>query len=156
MISIAERELITKIVEGKNAQQMVSEIMASYALMSAENASYIMEEATSLVKFLMCQNANDLRSHKKAISAFLEEGPFTHRTELEHLLPICMVLFPDAHDNPERGEVANNYLERLIWLSCNTSAYNPNDKNDRRWANERGYRKYLDTCRKIGERGLLP
>lgn len=50
MISTEERELITKIVEGKNAQQMVSEIMASYALKSANNASFVMEVATSCAK----------------------------------------------------------------------------------------------------------
>lgn len=29
----------------------------------------------------------------------------------------------------------------------------PIEENDRRWANEKGYRKYLDTCIRIGQRG---
>ena len=144
-------EQIREIVDAPDAERLIASIIAAYGRRSAKNAAFILREASSVAQSVMIESEklNDaLGDAAKSLLAGVPTHTFaTQRETFRWLVPICAALAPSPRDTLVYDGDGKQYIDQLIELLHDTSAYNPYNPADRHWAKDNGFFQYLETLR---------
>lgn len=142
---------IEQILSAPNAEELIGTIMSAYGMRSAQNAAFILREASSIAQNFMLESEklSDVLSGatKSLLSGVPTHTYATQRETFRWLVPICVALAPSPCDALVYEGEGRQYIEQMLNLLRERNAYNPHNPIDRHWAKDNDYFRYLETLR---------
>lgn len=134
-------KLVELILNEENSREIVHKLIIAFSKKSVENASWLLNEITSISSSLIGTLSDEIQKTKTALFMMMNttdiEDP---RTKFARMVPIMMVQFPDGTDIGH-SENEKKFYTQFLEFFRNPKAFNW--IRDTSWARSFGYYDYL-------------